>query len=45
MMSETNGEVVRRIYAELERGDFRAVMSVLAEDVEFVTSCPTPRRR
>ncbi len=33
-------EVVRGIYAELERGNFRALLDVLAPDVQFVTFMP-----
>ena len=39
-MSEKNVEVVRGIYAELEKGNFRAILDVLALDVEFVTFMP-----
>jgi ketosteroid isomerase-like protein len=43
-MSEENVEVVRGIYAELERGNFGAVLEVLAPDVEFVTFMPDSAR-
>jgi ketosteroid isomerase-like protein len=39
-MSQQNIRVVRRIYQELARGNFGAVLEVLAADVEFETYMP-----